>query len=278
MSKHQVSDVRNVALVGHGAVGKTTLADLLLFKAGVATRAGSVTDGTSLLDTEDEERQHKYTITSSLVHFDHGGKRINLIDTPGYPDFIGQVISALRAVETAVVTLSATSGIEVNTRRCFAKAGDAGIGRMIVVNKCDLDNIRYDELLDSIRETFGAACIPLNVPAGLGHDFTSVISTLTPPTQVPSTCPDDAEGEHQALMDAIVEADEALMEKFFEGTPLTQEQVRAGLSKAVAAGTLIPVLFCSARTGVGVSELLDALTLRAPIACCGRVGDLVASR
>src|SRR5215831_8669567 len=134
MAKTHVEDVRNVALVGHGAVGKTTLADLMLFKAGVGSRAGSVDDGTSVLDYDDEEKQHKYTISSSLVHFSHAGKEFTLIDTPGYPDFIGQVIGSLRAVETAVIVISAASGIEVNTRKVFALAGEAGVGRIIVIN------------------------------------------------------------------------------------------------------------------------------------------------
>src|SRR5437588_793502 len=120
MTRYHVDDIHNVALVGHGAAGKTSLADLMLFRAGVGTRPGSVDEGTSVLDFDDEERQHKYSISSSLVHFEHEGKAINLIDTPGYPDFIGQVIGALRGVETAVVVVNAGSGIEVNTRKVFA--------------------------------------------------------------------------------------------------------------------------------------------------------------
>src|SRR5215212_3935795 len=135
MAKHKVEDVRNVALVGHGAVGKTTLADLMLFKAGAATRAGSVADGTSLLDSDEESRERKSSISSAVCHFVHAGKRINLVDTPGYPDFIGSAIGAIRAVETAIVTISATAGIEVNSRRTFGLARDAGIGRMVLVNK-----------------------------------------------------------------------------------------------------------------------------------------------
>lgn len=269
MARHQVADVRNVALVGHGAVGKTTLADLLLHRTGVATRAGSVDDGSSLLDTDDEERQHKYTISSALVHFTHQGKRFNLIDTPGYPDFIGQVIGTLRAVETAVITLSAGAGIEVNTRRCFAKAGEAGIGRILVVNKCDLENIQFDALMERIRETFGSACIPVNLPVGTGHHFKSVVSTLHPPSPVPEGCVDDPASINQQLMDAIVEADESLMEKFLEGTALTEEEISAGTEKAVTAGTLIPIFFMSAKSGIGVQEFLDALP-----ACALAPGDV----
>ena len=115
MGKSRVDDIRNVALVGHGAVGKTTLADLMLFRAGVGSRTGSVDDGTSVLDFDEEEKHHKFSISSSLIHFQYEGKTIQVLDTPGYPDFIGQVIGALRAVETAAVVINANSGIEVNT-------------------------------------------------------------------------------------------------------------------------------------------------------------------
>ncbi|HUG93815.1 MAG TPA: elongation factor G [Planctomycetaceae bacterium] len=260
MAKYNTADLRNLALVGHGAVGKTTLGDLLLYKAGVATRAGSVDDGSSLLDTDDDERERQYTVTSHVCHFDSGGKHVNLIDTPGYPDFIGQVIGALRAVETAVITISAGAGIEVNTRRVFALAAGAGIGRMILLNKCDMDNINFPELLSTIQATFGKACVPLNVPAGLGASFSGVVSTLKVPDSVPSDVAADPRALNQTVMDAIVEADEELMMRYLEGEELSADEVAAGLSKAVAAGTLIPIFCASSKTGVGVDEFLDAIT------------------
>ena len=168
MSKFKIEDVRNVALIGHGATGTTTLADLMLFKAGIGSRAGSVDDGSSVLDIDDEEKERKSSVSSTLVHFEHDGKRINLIDTPGYPDFVGQMSGVLRAVETAVIAISAGAGIEVNTRKAFAEAESAGLGRMIVLNKCDMDNVDFDEVLDSIKLVFGQACVPLNVPVGIG--------------------------------------------------------------------------------------------------------------
>ena len=248
-----------MALIGHGAVGKTTLADLLLFKSGAATRAGSVDDGSSLLDTDEEAKHHKHSITSTVVHFSHAGKYINVIDTPGYPDFIGQAIGALRAVETAVVVLSASAGIEVNTRRTFNLAGQEGLGRMVVVNKCDLDNLNFERILDSLQETFGAACVPMNLPVGLGSGFSAVVSTLNVPASVPAGAVADPKEWNQPMMDAIVEADESLMERYLEGEQLTPQEISSGLSKAVAAGTLIPVFFTSFKSGVGVPELMDAL-------------------
>ncbi len=263
MSKHQVADLRNVALVGHGAVGKTTLADLMLFKGGVGSRAGSVDDGTSVLDVDDEEKESKHSVSSGMVHFEHAGKRINVFDTPGYPDFIGQAIGALQAVETALIVISATAGIQVNTRRVFSEAGKAGIGRGIVINKLDADNIKFEELISGIQELFGNQCVPLNVPVGLGGDFSGVVSTLTVPGDVPAGVVMDPAELNQQVMDAIVESDEELMERFLEGEELSPEEVGSGLSKAIAAGTLIPIFCVSAKTAVGVPELLDAIAASA---------------
>ena len=260
MAKYKTADIRNLALVGHGAVGKTTLGDLLLHKTGVASRAGSVDDGSSLLDTDDDERERQYSITSHVCHFDHQGKHVNIIDTPGYPDFIGQAIGALRAVDTAVIVISAGAGIEVNTRRVFAQAGSAGVGRMIVFNKCDMDNINFEELLSNVQETFGQACVPLNVPIGLGGNFSGVVSTLKVPDSVPGGAVADPKALNQTVMDAIVEADEELMMRYLEGESLSPDEIDAGLSKAIAAGTLIPIFCMSSRTGVGVDEFLEAIT------------------
>jgi len=259
MAKQTVETTRNVALLGHGAVGKTTLADYMLFKSGEASRAGSVDEGSSLLDTDDDEKGKKHSLSSAVCHFEHGGKRINVIDTPGYPDFICGAIGGLRAVETAVITISAAAGIEVNTRRVMALAGDAGVGRMIVLNKCDMENIDFNALLESLKETFGQACVPLNVPVGIGPDFAGVVSTLSVPDTVPDGVLIDPAEVHQTVMDAVVEADEALMERYLEGEELSKDEIAAGLTKAIAAGTLIPVFCTSSKTGVGVPEFMDAL-------------------
>jgi elongation factor G len=256
MAKTHVDDVRNVALVGHGACGKTTLADLMLFKAGAVSRAGSVDDGSSVLDFDEEEKQHKYTISSSLVHFTHAGKAFTIVDTPGYPDFIGQVIGALRAVETAIIVINASSGIEVNTRKTFTLAGDEGLGRIIVLNKLDQENIRFPELIESIQATFGKKCVLMNVPNGLGAGFKSVVSTLHVPDTAPPGMPIPPASVTQSLMDAIVDADEALMERYLEGAEFTDDEIAHGIEHAIAAGTLIPIFCLSAKTGVGVAEFM----------------------
>jgi elongation factor G len=260
MAKYKVQDIRNVAFCGHGSSGKTTLVDKLLNATGTITRPASVDDGTSVCDFDDEEKHHKYSIEAALVHFDHGGKHFNLIDTPGYPDFIGQAIGALRAVETAVIAVNAHSGIEVNTRRVFQEAAKAGVGRMILITKMDLENIEFPKLIAGIQEMWGKGCVPLNVPLGSGHGFKGVVSTLKPPADTAGALMNVAE-LNQALIETIVETDEEVLARYFEGTPPTEEETSRLLAQAILQGSLIPIVCLSAKTGGGVKEFLDALAM-----------------
>lgn len=257
MSQLNVADIRNIVLCGHGSAGKTTLTDTLLNKTGAISHQGSVDTGNSFCDFDDEEKHHKYSIESAIVHFEAQGKFFNLIDAPGYPDFIGQTIGALRAVDTAAIVINAQSGIEVNTRRCFEEAGKAGVGRMIVINKLDAENIDFPALIESIKEVFGNACVPLNVPLGTGHDFRGVASCLDTGGDTSGALLDPAE-IHDQLIESIVEVDEAAMEKYFEGiVPEAEERDRL-IELAITSGTLIPIVCCSAKTGGGLDELIDA--------------------
>ncbi len=263
MAKHSVADIRNIAFCGHGSAGKTTLVDRLLLATGAFNRPASVDEGSSICDFDEEEKHHKYTIESTLVHFEHGGKLFQVLDTPGYPDFIGQTIGALRAVDTAAVVINAHAGIEVNTRRVFAEAKKAGLGRVVVLSKMDGDNIDFPALLASVQELFGKACMLLNVPLGQGADFRGVASVLSPPADVAGALVDPSELS-QTLLESIIEVNEAVMERYFEGTPPGAEELPQLIQRAVALGSLIPVLCVSAKTGVGLTELLDALAVCAP--------------
>src|SRR5205085_2550443 len=194
----------NVALVGHGAAGKTSLADALLFKARAVDRRGSVDDGTSVADYDEEEKARHFSIDTALLYLVHQGKQVHLLDTPGYPDFVGAALNALPVVETAVVVISAPNGIQVNTRRLFNEAGKRGLARMLVLNKLDAENIQLDELLKTIQASFGKGCVLFNAPAGLGHDFSGVVSVLNPPDKIPAGCPVDVQAVRSQLVDAIV--------------------------------------------------------------------------
>lgn len=264
MPRFAVENLRNVALVGHGGVGKTTLADHMLHRAGKNTRIGSVDDGTSLLDTEDDEKARKHSIVSAVCHFETAGRRINLIDAPGMPDFVGQGIAALRAVDTAIIVVNAMYGIAVNTRKFFQYAAEAGLPRMIVINRCDGENIRFDELVESLRETFGTACALFNVPVGLGHDFQGVVSTINPPAEAPAGCVIDPKSAGQQVIDAAVESDEALMERYLGGETIAPEEIAGAVSKAIASGALIPIFCTSAKLDLGVAELMEGIAAYVP--------------
>ena len=262
MAKYKTEDIRNVALVGHASSGKTSLADALLFKAKAVDRRGSVDDGTSIADYDDLEKERRCTIDAKVLNLEFKAKHVNLIDTPGKPDFIGQALCGLQPVETAAVVISAPSGVEVNTRRMYKEADKLGLARFIVINKMDADNIHFDTLLDTIRQTFGKGCVLFNIPIGHGAKFAGVVSALQPPATAPAGCLVDPAAANVQVMEAVVEADEALMEKYLGEGAISPEELQRGLPKALAAGTLVPI-FCTATKkdkDIGVEELLDALT------------------
>ena len=269
MVNQTIQDIRNIALVGHGSAGKTTLADKFLTFTGTLSANPSVDDGTSICDFDEEEKHHQHTIEATLTHFMHGGKKFRVIDTPGYPDLIGQVIGTLRGVDTACIVIDASGGIKVNTRRVFQEAGAAGVGRVIVINKLDADNIDFPGLLASIRDLFGVACVPLNVPLGSGESFKGVASTLAVPEDTSGALVDPKE-IHEGLIESIIEVDEEVMERYFEGTEPTKEELSRLMSQAIVTGSLIPILCVSSKTEVGLQELLDGLAM------CGLAPDAIA--
>ena len=258
MPKYAPSDIRNIALCGHGGAGKTTLADTILNETGMVKKLASVDDGTSICDFDEEEKVHKYTIETSITHFEHAGKLFNLIDTPGYPDFVGQTIGALNGVDTAVIVVNASSGIEVNTRLVFAESKKLGLGKIVVLNKMDDDKADFEKLVKLVKDVFGPECVPFNSPDGVGKNFKGVKSAL------------DADSPyHDALLETIVTADEAAMEKYLEGVLPTEAELGVLIQQAVLDGTLVPVVCVSGKTKAGLKELLDVFSL------CGLAPDKI---
>jgi elongation factor G len=258
--KHLVENVRDIALVGHRAAGKTSLADALLFEAHAVDRMGSVDDGTSIGDSDDEEHKHHFSIDTHVLHADHDGKHLNILDAPGSPDFIGAALEALAAVETAVIVVSAVNGVEMNTRRMFQEATTLGLSRAIVINKLDTDNIDLPGLVTSIQEAFGKNCVLFNVPDRLGGGMREIHCLLDPRQILPPSCPVDAPAARSQLIEAVVEADEALLEKYLSEGKVTLAELEADITRAMDAGTLVPIFCASAKKDKGVKELLDALS------------------
>jgi elongation factor G len=257
--KYHESDIRTIALVGHRASGKTTLADALLHMSHAVDRMGSVDDGTSVSDYDDEEHKHHFSIDTSVLHLEYENKFINLLDAPGYPDFVGAALEALNAVETAAIVVSAVNGIEVNTRRMFNEAEKHGLTRLLVINKCDADNVHFPELIDAIQETFGKKCVLFNVPDGLGAACRGVVSVLDPPEKTPFGCPIDPKTVRTQLVDAIVECDEVMMERYLTEGNLSVAEIEEAVAKAVEAGTVIPIFCTAGKKEIGVEELMHAL-------------------
>jgi elongation factor G len=261
MSDYNAEDVRNIALVGHSGSGKTTLVEALLAATGIISEPGSVARGTTVCDFDALEKEHQHSLDVAITSVDAQGKHINLIDAPGLPDFVGRSISVLPAVETAAIVINAESGVEPVTQRMWKAADGRNLCRMIIVNKIDAEGSDLADLTAQIKDSFGAECLPINLPAdggkrvidcffqpsGEGADFSSV------------------EAAHSQIVDQVVEVDEELMELYLEqGEELAPEQLHDPFEEALRESHLIPICFVSAETGAGIPELLDILVRLMP--------------
>ncbi len=257
MSKH-VDDIRNIAVCGHGSAGKTSLVDHLLVKTGAVKGNPSVDDGNSVCDFDEEEKHHKHSIEAAITHCEHAGKSFNLIDTPGYPDLIGQTIGALRGVDNALIAVDGHAGIKVNTRRVWKEAGERGLGRMLVITKIDDHSVDLPSLMETIQEVFGPQCVLFNVPLGQGDDLKSVASTIDPPANADGAVI-DISGLNEKAIETIIEIDDTVMEKYFEGEVPPRAKLMELARQGLAAGSLTPVVCVSAKNDVGLTEVLDLL-------------------
>jgi len=261
MSDYNAEDIRNVALVGHAGSGKTSLVEALLSATGVISAPGSVEKGTTVCDFDPLEKEHQHSLDVGITSCNTEGKHINLVDTPGLPDFIGRAISVLPAVETAAMVVNAQAGIEPVTQRMWGAADSRKLCRMILINKIDADGVQLQELTTLIKETFGAGCLPINLPADGGK---RVIDCFFQPGGEETDFSSVAEA-HSQIIDQVVEVDEELMELYLEqGEDLAPEQLHDPFEKALREAHLIPVCFVSAQTGAGIPELLDILVRLMP--------------
>jgi elongation factor G len=253
MPSYRSEDIRNIALVGQSGSGKTTLVEALLHRVGAIGAPGSVAKGTTVCDFDPLEREYQHSLDPAMVSLDHDGAHINLLDTPGYPDFLGRTLAVLPAVETAALVLDAEAGPEMVAQRLMELATRRELCRMIVVNKIDLPGLDMGGLLEQIRQVFGRECLPLNLPAGGG---TRVEDCFFSPSGG-ATDFSSVQAAHTEIVDQVVEVDEALMEVYLEqGQEIQPEQLHDPFEKALRDGHLIPVCFVSAQTGAGLDELL----------------------
>ena len=252
-------DIRNIVILGHGGSGKTSLTEAMLHKTGATNRLGSVDDKTSTCDYYDEEKEHQHSIQSAILNIQHAGKLINIIDTPGYPDFIGPSIKSIPAAETAIIVISAAAGIETNTRKMAELAAKADIPRLIVINKMDAENVSLPELIKNIQATFGSQCRCANLP---GPDKASVIDCIK--NESGDSPLMDVTQAHTDLIESVIEADDELMESYLGGEEISPEKIASVFVEALKAGTLTPIVFTDARKGTGVQELLDIIANDTP--------------
>jgi len=252
MAGTTTGEIRTLALVGHGGCGKTTLAEALLHAAGAIAATGSIERGTTVCDFDPLEKQHQHSLYSAIAYFDHDGTRVHMIDTPGYPDFLGQAIGSLEAVETAVIMVNAQTGIELTTTRMMNWAQQRGLCRLLVINKIDAENVDLPTLLGQIQEAFGKECLPINLPAGGGSKVVDCF--FNPGGEADFSSVAEA---HRALIDQVVEVNEELMARYLEQGDIDAHELHEPFEQALREGHLVPICFTSARTGTGVRELLD---------------------
>ena len=258
---YSTENIRNICLVGHSNTGKTSLAEAMLAKTGAIKSAGSVEASDTVCDFTPQERKLQHSLDAAVCHFEHEGAEINLIDTPGYPDFSGRAESVLPAVETAAVVVSAQAGVEMMTQKHMAGAGHDDLCRILIINKIDADGVDLEAVLDSVQSSFGRQCLPLNLPAAEGD---ALVDCYFSPNGA-DTRFSSVDQAHTQIIDQVVEVDDDLMELYLEqGEELEAHQLHAAFETALRQGHLIPVCFVSAKTGAGIDQLLNVIALLMP--------------
>ena len=284
MKRYSPEHIRNIAVVGHGGTGKTSLVEAMLFHAKAIERLGKVDDGTTTTDFDPEEIRRKHTINVSLAPLEWDGAKVNLIDTPGYPDFIGEVIGALRVCEGALVVVDGVAGTQVQTEQAWARADQYHLARLVVVNRLDRENANFDRVADGLRARFGPRVVPMHLPVGAEAALRGVVDLVTMKAhlatdagekveEIPPELRDTASAARDLLMEAAAESDDTLVEKYLEAGTLTDEELRLGLTAGVRAGKIVPVMAAAGVRRVGVSQVLSALVgLLPPAAATRAVG------
>src|SRR3989440_8650435 len=269
--------IRNVAVVGHRGTGKTSLVEALLFQAGATNRLGTVESGSTVSDWDDDEQRRQMSLSASICNVEWQGRKINLIDTPGDAGFQGDAIAALRVVEGALFTVSAVMGVEVQTMRHWQRAEAAGLSRVVFVNMLDRERADFYRVLEAARAQLSDKCVAVHIPIGAEHELTGIVDLLhmqaymdpqgqreSGPTDIPAELQDQVNEYREKLLDAVVETDEGLMERYLDGQELSPEEVAKALKDAVTRGEIFPVACGVATKNLGTTALLDLLVEGVP--------------
>ena len=274
-----VTTLRNVVLLSHSGAGKTSLGEALLFQTKAITRMGRVDDGNTVSDYEAEEAKRTSSVQTSLLPCNWEGCKINLLDTPGYDDFAGEVVSALRVADAAVILVAAPSGVELGAEKGWSRCEDGSLPRIFYVSKMDRDNADFGRTLQQIQELFGRKCIPFQIPIGSEQSFKGVIDVLNLPDDIPAEVAGEVSAAREQLLEAVAETDDELLNKFLEGAEISDEELMGAAQRAVVSGEVVPVLAGSAVASLGISELLDAIVrfLPPPAYSKTRAGEVKAT-
>jgi len=268
MAQYGLDNIRNLALLAHNGAGKTSLAEAILFNTKIINRLGKVSEGSTTSDYDPAEQKRAMSINLSMLPYIWQGNKINLMDTPGYPDFIGEVKSAIRVSEGAVIVVCAASGVEVGTEQVWAYCDTVNLARIVYINRMDRENVDFTKVVDQIQSKFGRKCLPIQLPIGEHTTFQGVIDLLKMKSytgavskegEVPAELLNEAKSLREKLIESIAETEDALLEKFLGGEELNPEELTKALTKAVAAGKLIPIMAGAGLQNIGVLPLMDAI-------------------
>jgi len=267
MKEYTTDKIRNISMVSHSGVGKTVLADAFLFSTGVINRMGSINEGTTVSDFDDEEQRRQLSLSTSVIPVEFEGYKLNLLDTPGYPDFVGEVISALSVSEGALVVVDAIAGAEVGTEIAWNYCEEYNLPRLVLINRMKRENSNFNSALASIEKITDKRLLKIQLPWGEKDDFKGIVDLLEmkayaeggDAVEIPAELADEAEEAHMELIEAAAEGDDALMEKYFEEGGLTSAEIISGLKSAVIKGLFVPVMMSDVETQVGIKQVMKAM-------------------
>ena len=270
MKEYQTNQLRNVCLIGHGSTGKTTLAEAILYDCKEIDRIGRVEEGTTTLDYDAEEKKRQITISTSIAPCEWNNAKLNIIDTPGYFDFVGEVLEGIRASDSAIITVCAVSGLQVGTEKVWNYCKDANLPKAFFINKMDRENANFDKVLSQIKDKFGISVVPLQIPIGKESNFKGIVDIVKMKSRifdgktvvegdVPSDLLDVANEYKSSITEAVAENDEALLDKYLNEGELSADEIISGLRAGIAKSEIVPVFCGSSLTNKGVKSLLDSI-------------------